>query len=141
MTEEKGDGGLYIDSDWKAEAAKEKERLAAEEAKQQEQAAAGGGAAGEASFLDLVNMMAMQAIVALGGGQGPGGEQYPANPAAAKHVIDLLGVIDEKTKGNLSDEEKRVLDGVLYELRMQFVHITGGGGAAPQTPPPPAGDA
>ena len=139
MTEEKTDGGLYIDSDWKEEAAKEKERLAAEEAKQQEKAGAGGPDA--AGFLDLVNMMAMQAIVALGGGQGPGGEQYPANPAAAKHCIDLLGVLGEKTKGNLTEEEQRVMDSVLYELRMQFVQAAGGAGpAAPPQAPPTPGD-
>ena len=41
----------------------------------------------------------------LGGFQGPGGERIPPNPDAAKHHIDLLDVLEQKTKGNLTDEE------------------------------------
>jgi hypothetical protein len=42
---------------------------------------------------------------------------------AAKAHIDLLGVVEEKTKGNLSDDEKAMLTGTLHELRLQFVEI------------------
>ena len=41
----------------------------------------------------------------------------------AKHNIDMLGVLEEKTKGNLTDEEQRLLDGALYESRMRYVSI------------------
>lgn len=126
-------GGLHIDSDWKAEAQKEKERLAQEEKKSAAGGAAGGGVPGAPSFVELVNLLAMQAAISLGGYQGPGGERIPPNHAAAKHHIDMLDVLEQKTKGNLTDEEKRVLDAVLYELRMQYVQIvsamTGAGGA------------
>lgn len=118
MSDEQSNSDLHIDSDWKAEAAKEKERLARET---EGEAAAGAGGPGKPGFPDVINLFAMQAAVALGGFQGPGGERIPANPPAAKHYIDLLEVLDEKTKGNLTDDEKRMLDGVLYELRMQFV--------------------
>ncbi|MHC4696471.1 MAG: DUF1844 domain-containing protein [Planctomycetota bacterium] len=116
---------LHIDSDWKTEAAQEKERLAHEE-----QAAAdepGAAAPGAPSFAELLNMLAMQAAIALGGYQGRSGERIPPNPAAAKHHIELLDVLEQKTKGNLTDEEKRALDGVLYELRMQYVQAVSGG--------------
>ncbi|MCO6435788.1 MAG: DUF1844 domain-containing protein [Phycisphaerae bacterium] len=76
--------------------------------------------------MDIINVLAMQAAVALGGFQGPGGENIPPNIAAAKHHIDLLAVLEEKTKGNLSDDEKKVLGAVLYELRMQYVHMVKG---------------
>ncbi len=113
---------LHIDSDWKTEAAQEKERLAREE---QKPANAGGAAAPEApeapSFAELLNMLAMQAAIALGGYQGPGGERIPADPAAAKHNIDLLGVLEQKTKGNLSDTEAEFLNKVLFELQMNYV--------------------
>ena len=125
MDNEESKSRLHIDSDWKTEAAQEKDRLAHEE-----QAAAGGpgAAAPEApSFAELLNMLAMQAAIALGGYQGPGGERIPPNPAAAKHHIDLLDVLEQKTKGNLTDEEKRALDGVLYELRIQYVQAVSGG--------------
>ena len=41
----------------------------------------------------------------------------------AKHQIDLLEILEKKTAGNLDEEEKKVLGGVLYELRMQYVEV------------------
>lgn len=117
MTDRTTPGGLHIDSDWKSEAAREKERLASQESAGRP----GPTSAESASFLELVNLIALQAAIGLGGYQGPGGERIPPNPIAAKHHIDLLEVLEKKTTGNLSEEEKRVLDGVLYELRMQYV--------------------
>ena len=121
---------LHIDSDWKTEAAREKERLAQETAAE---SAPAGGIPGQPVFADLINMLAMQAAVALGGYKGPGGDAIPSNPEAAKHHIDLLDVLEEKTKGNLSDDEKRVLDTVLYELRMQYVQVVGSARPSPGT--------
>ncbi len=131
MSEEKAGGGLHIDADWKTEAAQEKERLIAEEKKTTAAATGAGAAAPAGSFLELVNLIAMQAAVGLGGYQGPGGERIPSNPEAAKFHIDLLKVLQEKTKGNLSDEETKVLDSVLYELRMHFVQVATGASPAP----------
>ncbi len=116
MTDNQEGGGLHIDSDWKTEAAQEKERLV-----EQEVTTAASGAEPPASFDELVNMLAMQAAIALGGYQGPGGERIPANPLAAKHHIDLMEVLQQKTEGNLTDEEKKMLDAVTHELRMQYV--------------------
>ena len=117
MADEAGHRGLHIDSDWKTEAAQEKERLAGQERTSRPTA----GAEPAANFIELVNLMAMQAAIGLGGYQGPGGERIPPNPIVAKHHIDLLEVLEKKTVGNLSEEEKRILDGVLYELRLQYV--------------------
>ncbi len=128
MAEQKTPGGLHIDSDWKSEAAKEKERLA-----EQEQAARPGpGGEVAASFVELINVLAMQAAISLGGYQGPGGERIPPNPIAAKHHIDLLEVLEKKTAGNLTEEEKRLMDGVLYELRLQYVQMV----SSPRPAPP-----
>ena len=121
MTDQ-GPGGLHIDSDWKQEAAKEKERLSQQPADRRE-----GGQPGAADFVELINLLAMQAAIALGGYQGPGGERISPNHVAAKHHIDLLDVLERKTKGNLMEDEKRALDAVLYELRLQYVQIVGGG--------------
>jgi len=129
MTDEAGHRGLHIDSDWKAEAAQEKERLANQERTPRPAA----GAEPAANFIELVNLMAMQAAIGLGGYQGPGGERIPPNPNLAKHHIDLLEVLDKKTAGNLSEEEKRILDGVLYELRLQYVQtVSAPRGGAPK---------
>ena len=126
MTDEQNEG-IYIDTDWKEEAAREKEQLAAqdENARQQEDTPAG--------FLELVNLLMMQAIIGLGGFQGPGGETIPPNPAAAKHHISLLEVLKSKTEGNLSTEEAKAIDDVLHELRMQFIKT--------MSDPPPKTDA
>lgn len=125
MTDENAGEGLYIDSDWKEEAAKEKERLAEQERREPAAGPPPGGSA-PLAFIELVNTLAMQAAIALGGLQGPNGERIPPNPAAARHAIDLLEVLDKKTEGNLTDDEKRVLAGVLYELRMQYVQVVSG---------------
>ena len=105
-------------------------------AKRKPRVSAGGasGAPPEASFMELVNLLAMQAAIALGGYQGPGGERIPANPVAARYQIDLLEVLSKKTEGNLNDEEKRLLDAVLHELRMHYVAAATGGaaGGAPE---------
>jgi len=130
MTDEAGHRGLHIDSDWKTEAAQEKERLANQERTSRPAA----GAEPAANFVELVNLMAMQAAIGLGGYQGPGGERIPPNPNVAKHHIDLLEVLEKKTAGNLSEEEKRILDGVLYELRLQYVQaVSAPRGGAPKT--------
>lgn len=114
-------GKIHIDSDWKSQAAREKERLAEEEKSRESTPPAG-----EPNFLELVNLLVMQAAVGLGGYPGPGGERIPPNPIAAKHFIDLLEMLEKKTAGNLAEEEKRVLEAVLYELRMQYVQTVSG---------------
>ncbi len=129
---------IIVDEDWKAEAQAEKQRLA------EETSAAGQpaqGAAPAASFIELINLLAMQALAGLGLMAGPDGQRIPPNMAAAKHAIDMLQVVDDKTRGNLTDEEKKVLDQVLYEVRMQFVQMNSAGsagapgGAVPPTTP------
>lgn len=114
---------IIVDDDWKNEAKQEKERLA-EETAQPEQIP-------DASFSELLNMIAMQAVVGMGGMAGPGGEQIPPNLDLAKHYVDMLQVLETKTKGNLSDDESKLLDQLLYELRMRYVQAAGGGAAPP----------
>ena len=118
MSDEPTDSGLHIDTDWKEEAAREKERLAQKEG---QQTGAGGAVPEAAGFADLVNSIAMQAAIGLGGYEGPGGERIPPNLQLAKHHINMLDLLEQKTKGNLTAEEKRALDAVVYELRMQYV--------------------
>jgi hypothetical protein len=54
---------------------------------------------------------------------GPSGEHIPADLPNAKRTVDLLGVLQEKTQGNLTANESRMLEDVLYELRMSFVAL------------------
>jgi len=144
---------IIVDDDWKAQARAEKERLAREvEQKQQAAAAAaaapsagpaatagGAGAptreaaaakAGQqarqlpaASFAQHVNSLVTQAFMAMGGMEDPRTKRRYVDLDLAKYHIDTLVVLEEKTKGNLTDDEKRLLDQGLYECRMQFVHM------------------
>jgi hypothetical protein len=133
MSDEATGGGLHIDADWKEEAAREKERLAEQERQERQEKGATRTAPGEApaTFVELINLLAMQAAIGLGGLQGPGGERIPPNPIAAKHHIDLLEVLKSKTEGKLTEDEQRALDSVLYELRTQYVQSV-------TAPPPPS---
>ena len=72
-------------------------------------------------FLDLVQSLQMGAMVGLGLLQGPDGKRPPVNLPGAKDAIDLLGILQEKTKGNLTKEEEEVLREGLYHLRMGYM--------------------
>jgi hypothetical protein len=49
------------------------------------------------------------------------------NLDGAAQMIEILGLLDQKTRGNLTAEERQVLEQVLYELRLRFVEAAGGG--------------
>jgi len=78
-------------------------------------------ALGVPRFLDLVQSLQMGAMVGLGMLQGPDGKRPPVDLPAAKDAIDLLGILQEKTKGNLAKEEEEVLREGLYHLRMGYM--------------------
>ena len=78
-------------------------------------------ALGVPRFLDLVQSLQMGAMVGLGMLQGPDGKRPPVDLPAAKDAIDLLGILQEKTKGNLTKEEEEVLREGLYHLRMGYM--------------------
>ena len=74
-----------------------------------------------ASFDMLVLSLAMQAQMELGGGMPQEGRA--PNLDIARHTIDLLAMLQEKTKGNLSMEENRMLENTLTELRFRYVQV------------------
>jgi len=81
----------------------------------------GRSSLGVPRFLDLVQSLQMGAMVGLGLLQGPDGKRPPVNLPGAKDAIDLLGILQEKTKGNLTKEEEEVLREGLYHLRMGYM--------------------
>ncbi len=111
---------IIADDDWKAQAQREKERLAAEAEKEKAAKAAEGGEARESLFLELLDSLFQQAIIALGGAQTQDGRTIPPSPALAKHLIDMIGMLEEKTKGNLTKEESEILNNGLSRLRWAF---------------------
>jgi hypothetical protein len=133
---------LHIDTDWKKQAQEEKRRLAEQE-KQRATSTPPPGAAlspGAApadtpdrdaraarempppSFATLVSSLMTQALYYLGGLAPRGGEPV-VNLDMAKHQIDMLGILEQKTKGNLAPDEQKLLDSALYDLRMRYVSV------------------
>ena len=75
----------------------------------------------EVGFPDLVSMLATQALLALGDLPSPSGDESKEDLASAQIMICFLEVLGAKTAGNLSEDEAKVLDDVLYDLRMRFM--------------------
>jgi hypothetical protein len=151
MAEEQS--SLHIDTDWKKQAQEEKKRLAekAQQAKDaapatapaaggaatpgaaepraasRGRAGARGGAAGQrelppASIATLAQSLMTQALYYLGELAYQGGDPV-AGLDMAKHNLDTLAVLEEKTANNLTDEERHALDLALYEARSRFVSV------------------
>ncbi len=124
---------IIIDDDWKAQAEAEKEKLAQEIESKETPAPTPAGPEGEADsaarqlppadLSSLINQIAMQAMLALGGYEDPQTKKRMVDLTLAKFHIDMLSVIEEKTAGNRSDSENELLDKVLYEMRMHFVQF------------------
>ena len=75
------------------------------------------------NFEQIVHSVYMTALLQLGGAT-PEGEQPRIDLMGARQSVDMLAVLGEKTKGNLTPEETRLLDTALFELRMGFLEIT-----------------
>ncbi len=121
---------IIIDEDWKSQVAAEKE--AAQRPKQPGEPASAAGqtepqaAHGPipASFDLLVTTFVTEAMVALGQLPHPADNQFGFDPHHARFAIDMLEIIAEKTKGNLTPQEDRGLQDVLHQLRMAFVAVS-----------------
>ncbi len=134
---------IFVDDDWKRKAQEEKKKLAEQVEKKKESAEttkpegldsphteqtetptteSPQGKIPPASFETLVSVFASQAMVALGMVKLPEGKTT-VNLDSAKFNIDMLGIIEEKTKGNLTPEEKKLLDQTLHQLRLTFVQV------------------
>ena len=121
---------IIIDEDWKDQAKREKEELAAaekiEKAEKAEEATETPerGPLPAADMTGLISMLGTQAFFAMGAFGTEEGQEPKIDLEMAKYSIDMLGVIDEKTKGNLSDEEAAALEGTLHQLRMTYVNVS-----------------
>ena len=73
------------------------------------------------TFSTFVLSLASAGLVQLGEAPDPASGETACDLVLAKHTIDTLSMLREKTKGNLNSDEKEMLDALLYELRMKFV--------------------
>jgi hypothetical protein len=118
---------IIIDEDWKQQAKKEKEVMAAKEdaEKQQVEGDNRRGPLPEGDFAALVSMLFTQTLFSLGFIQVKGQEKRAPDLALAKYNIDILETLETKTKGNLNDEEQQAITSALNELRMAYVKVAG----------------
>jgi hypothetical protein len=132
---------LHIDDDWKKEAQEEKRRLVEQEAQRAARPAAaapvapagsampaasagspGAREGGAASFAAIVQSLWTQAMLYLGELAPPGAEPM-LNLDKARQQFDLLAILEAKTKGNLDEQEKHLLDAALYETSSRFINV------------------
>jgi hypothetical protein len=125
-------GRVFVDEDWKARAQAEKEALQrAQEAKQAESAASAESARAPgptgplpAPSLELLaSTLAMQAMVSLGLVPHPASGKAEFRADEAKHLIDMLQMLRDKTEGNRTAEETATFDHLLHELRLGYVAV------------------
>lgn len=122
---------IIIDEDWKSQVQSEKDALA-----KQKQAAAAPEAPssrGEtsrpreplppATLSVLITTLATQALAMMGQLPLPGMDKPEVHLEEAKHFIDLLEMLEQKTAGNRSGEESQLLENVLHELRLGYVTL------------------
>ncbi|MBI5489580.1 MAG: DUF1844 domain-containing protein [Deltaproteobacteria bacterium] len=74
-------------------------------------------------FVTFVLSLSTNTMVSLGILPAPGSQEKKLDLPLARQTIDLLAILQEKTKGNLTGEEERILDTVLYDLRMSYVQV------------------
>ena len=121
-----------VDESWKNQAEREKRATPAEGPTSGGAEAAAGAESEElpeARFDLFISGLAMETLVATGDVPHPVTRKQAANLPQAKYLIDVLGVLDDKTKGNLSVDEAKLLKDALYQLRMRY--LAKSGGAAP----------
>ena len=115
---------IIIDEDWKKEAQAEKEKLAAKEETEKDKQQQERGPLPKGDFAALISMLTTQAFYAMGELRMEGQEEREPDMELAKYNIDMLETLEEKTKGNLSDQEQKVLTETLNQLRMAFVKMS-----------------
>ena len=124
MAEEKK---IIIDEDWKSQVQAEKEQAAKGKAEGKPDVAADDSQDANdppmpAATLELLlTMLATEALVAMGQVPHPVSGKMQAQRNQAKYLIDMLEVLLEKTKGNLSADEQQLLESMLHQLRMLFI--------------------
>jgi hypothetical protein len=104
------DDNKHVDESWKNQV--EKEKKTAQESKE---------AYHEPNFTIFISSLAMQAMIALGKLENPITKKTEKNVDQGRFLIDTIGILKEKTKGNLAPEEDKLLDEALYNLRMLYL--------------------
>jgi hypothetical protein len=132
--DEKTQKKILIDEDWKSQVEAEKEELQRHK-QEQETTKPAGEAEAEAdvplpppSLEFLASSLGMQAMIAMGLMPNPLTGKPEVHLHQAKHFIDIVAMLQEKTEGNRTPEETAALGNLLHELRMGFISVQKGHG-------------
>ncbi len=79
----------------------------------------------EIDFNSFIFSLSTSALIQLGEIEDPFTQKTAKNLPLAKQTIDLIGMLKEKTKGNLTTQEERVIENILYDLRMRYIKSAG----------------
>ncbi len=122
-----GEKKIIIDEDWKSQvqAEKEAERLKQQEEQKPEQAGESQAPLPAPTLSFLAGTLYLQGAIALGLLPNPASDKQPAvHIDQARHAIELLSMLKQKTEGNRTPEESEEIDGMLHQLRLAFVTVT-----------------
>ena len=124
--EKKEEKKIIIDEDWKNRAQKEKEVLKAKEEAEKEEQEQKRAPLPSADFSGLVSILTTQAFFALGllRNQEDKDKEIEPDWQMARYHIDMLAMLEEKCKGNLTADEAKMLNTTLEQLRMTFVKLS-----------------
>jgi hypothetical protein len=116
-------GTVRQDEEMKPQAKTPEEGVKPPQAAPEAEAASGAEEAPlpEINFASFIFSLSTTAMYHFGDFPDPGTQEPRKNLPAAKQTIDILSILRAKTEGNLDPNEKELLDGILYELRMRFV--------------------
>lgn len=78
-----------------------------------------------ADFANFILSLSASALMHLGDLKNPATDKLEKDPLMAKHTIDILAMLKEKTKGNLKDDESKLIENVLHDLRIRYVKAVG----------------
>lgn len=125
MAEQNEPKKVIIDEDWKTQAQKQKEELKEKVEEKPTDESESQRRLPPVSFEGLLSIFATQAYYALGLIRPEDEKDQEIEPdfGLAKFNIDMLGVLEAKSKGNLTDDESKMLQGMLGQLRMIFVQL------------------
>ena len=127
--EEQKKGFVVKDKRFSAAKEEKEESKIKEEGKKEgalkEDISAPEGPLAEIDFTNFILSLSTSALIQLGEIQDPFTQKVTKNLPLAQQTIDLIGMLKEKTKGNLSPEEGKIMEYVLYDLRMRYVKAAG----------------
>lgn len=121
MADQENEPKLIIDSDWKSQAEAERQKLSEQEKQHAQQSSE--RELPPADVLGIVQILATQALLYMGAFPDPQTGRAMVAMDLAKFHVDLLSTLEEKTKGNLTEEEAETVKQTAHELRLQFVEV------------------